>query len=390
MIKATLLPDAKQLIKEHQQLLHQQQQSNNNKGTTKTTTTTHTNNSPSLSLPQTLPSSLFSSTDQLAKFFSHINEAQVYFVSKSMLPRLNEFLYYKKTDVSLLGDLASQKHLAPSLLPPLKETTDIDAEIVTVVNSDIAIATANPTTLSEISRTQSKIFQLSLSSTPLAPKTDFRPLSALDEQLHDIVSRKDSDQALEELTEFLAENEDDANLNISSNHYRHGGTALHTAASLGRTELVLKLIEYGADIDAQATNLSTPLHWAAGMGKLETVKALIGQGADTTARTSTWHSQVFGKASGQTPAHWAAESGYLDVLKVLHASHATVIGMEDERETTPLALADKEMKGECSEFLKKAAEEEYFAVKFSVQFQDQVILSGKPSSPDLDTKGISR
>jgi len=211
-------------------------------------------------------------------------------------------------------------------------------------------------------------------------------LSPLDEELHEAVTLQEPQVALRTLEEFFAKHVAEAGesegFNISSNHPRHGGTALHMAACLGRTELVLKLVERNADVNARATNLSTPLHWAAGMGQLATVRALLKQGADTSARTSTWYSSVFGKASGQTAAHWAAESGHVEVLKVLHAHDPAVVGMEDERETTPLALAEKEMKGECSEFLKDAVGEQYFAVKFSVLTHETRFLSGQPPEPN--------
>ncbi|GLH10154.1 E3 ubiquitin-protein ligase Ufd4 [Gryllus bimaculatus] len=63
-----------------------------------------------------------------------------------------------------------------------------------------------------------------------------------------------------------------------------GNTALHLAASNGRTELVDVLIANGAGVDNWANQRRTPLHCAAANGYSATVARLVGVGAAVEAR----------------------------------------------------------------------------------------------------------
>jgi hypothetical protein len=65
------------------------------------------------------------------------------------------------------------------------------------------------------------------------------------------------------------------------------------AASYGRWDLVLGLVERGAPIN---TTGRTPLHLAAGAGELEVVKTLLDHGADPTVTDPDYHA---------TPLQWA-------------------------------------------------------------------------------------
>lgn len=81
---------------------------------------------------------------------------------------------------------------------------------------------------------------------------------------------------------------------------------LGTAAALGRTELVHRFIDDGADLAAQDPLGFTPLHWAAFNGHLETVEALLERGAPLDPR-NRWGGDVIGSTE------WAAANGGLDV-----------------------------------------------------------------------------
>ena len=69
---------------------------------------------------------------------------------------------------------------------------------------------------------------------------------------------------------------------------KHGITALHVAAVGGHTNtdtnMVQVLLKHGADINARDDNESPPLHWAVEGGHIDTVRALLNHGADVHAR----------------------------------------------------------------------------------------------------------
>jgi ankyrin repeat protein len=61
--------------------------------------------------------------------------------------------------------------------------------------------------------------------------------------------------------------------------------ALHSAAAGGSCEIVERLLQAGADVNASHQGGHTPLHAAAGAGRLDMVRALLAHGADPTAKT---------------------------------------------------------------------------------------------------------
>ena len=94
--------------------------------------------------------------------------------------------------------------------------------------------------------------------------------------------------------------------------------------------------------------------------------ALLAQGADPDARTFTWKSGVFGKGSGQTALHWAAESGHDACVKTL-LRHSPVLALaEDERGTTPAALALVEGRNAVYGFLEQHVATTYMCVDVAV------------------------
>lgn len=84
------------------------------------------------------------------------------------------------------------------------------------------------------------------------------------------------------------------------NKWIPGSTPLHWAAHDGRLKLVEKLIEFGADINAnEADWWSRPIDWAADSGQFKVIQYLLENDAD------------FGgdKWSNCTPLHAAAQGG---------------------------------------------------------------------------------
>ena len=78
----------------------------------------------------------------------------------------------------------------------------------------------------------------------------------------------------------------------------YGWTALHEAASSGHLDIVILLLESGADPDVQdSLQKCTPIHLAAKNGHLETVRSLVRSGARLDLRN----------ASGKIPQDWADE-----------------------------------------------------------------------------------
>ena len=65
---------------------------------------------------------------------------------------------------------------------------------------------------------------------------------------------------------------------------RFNNTPLHRAALEGNLDLVISLVNSGANINAVNTVGKTPLHMAAGRGHTEIVKYLIDHGADVKAK----------------------------------------------------------------------------------------------------------
>lgn len=117
-------------------------------------------------------------------------------------------------------------------------------------------------------------------------------------------------------------------------------TKLHSAASLGKTELIALLLDKGADINAKAKDGSSPLHLAVKRSHAAAVKLLFARGANPSAKDQ----------EGNAPLHVAAELYAPDMLKVLVDLGAMVNARNNEN-WTPLHLAANRGKREVVEYL---------------------------------------
>ncbi len=77
----------------------------------------------------------------------------------------------------------------------------------------------------------------------------------------------------------------------------YGSTPLHVAATFGKTEIAILLIENGASVSEKSADGSTPLHTAAFFGRTEIVKSLLKNNADINVRNS-YNSTALESVSG--------------------------------------------------------------------------------------------
>ncbi|KAF5699676.1 ankyrin repeat-containing protein [Fusarium mundagurra] len=106
------------------------------------------------------------------------------------------------------------------------------------------------------------------------------------------------------------------------------GSALCTAASHGWSEIVLALLELGADADFAETTAEgkRALPYAAESGDTDTVAALLeGRASPTLLDNSLW-----------IPLHYAADAGSLAVVKILLSIPEVVPDAKNDYGQTPL------------------------------------------------------
>jgi len=116
-----------------------------------------------------------------------------------------------------------------------------------------------------------------------------------------------------------------------------GSTPLHSAVSKGREDVVLFLIEMGADIDTKNKNGLTPLFWALDLSRNNVAKILIEKGADISIKGFR----------NRTLLHMAARSGSTDIVKQLLGKGLS-INTPDTQGSTPLDCAVRSGKTETA------------------------------------------
>ncbi|KAK0723094.1 ankyrin repeat-containing domain protein [Lasiosphaeria miniovina] len=107
-------------------------------------------------------------------------------------------------------------------------------------------------------------------------------------------------------------------------------TQLHEACLTGDQETAQKLIQKGADIEAENRSGNTPLSSAAREGHEAVVRVLLDKGADVEANT----------IGGGAPLYGAAASGHEAVVRLLLENGADANVMDDDGQT-PLRRAVK-------------------------------------------------
>ena len=128
-------------------------------------------------------------------------------------------------------------------------------------------------------------------------------------------------------------------------HQRQGNgwTLVHSAAALGKKEILLALIDAGCDVDATCGDDNvTPLMRAVEKGHTECVQLLLQRGANVHMRCR--------RDADCTLAHQAAERGNKEMLLVLIDGGCDV-NATDNFKHTPLAVAAKKGHTDCVQLL---------------------------------------
>jgi len=106
--------------------------------------------------------------------------------------------------------------------------------------------------------------------------------------------------------------------------------SLHDAAKTGDFQCVETRISEGADVNARHENGFTPLHYAASFGHKDVVVLLINNGADVN----------LGKdESSGTPLHCAAENAHIEIINLLLEKGADINANNDRLRGRPVHIA---------------------------------------------------
>lgn len=154
---------------------------------------------------------------------------------------------------------------------------------------------------------------------------------------------------------------------VSEQDLKTGDLPLHLAAAKGWLEIIVALLDAGADVNAKGNHGWTPLHYAATGGSIGACRLLMQRGADRSALNGDQKTplQVGGlftapvlrdfipSATGADELFRAIAAGDEEKAKTLIAAHPDTIKAKDERGCTPLLLAAKAGRTEIVSILLK-------------------------------------
>ena len=114
-----------------------------------------------------------------------------------------------------------------------------------------------------------------------------------------------------------------------------GSTALHYAANDGKLELVNRLIDLGADVNASnACWFRSVLSWAANNARIDTIRLLLARAADVQSLDALHAAAWGGSAQGN-----GKEREYAETLRMLIDTGADMNDRRHFKNHTPLAVA---------------------------------------------------
>ncbi|KAF5401982.1 Ankyrin repeat domain-containing protein 17 [Paragonimus heterotremus] len=121
-------------------------------------------------------------------------------------------------------------------------------------------------------------------------------------------------------------------------------TPLMEAASVGYTDIVRLLLEYGAAVDQESSTRNTALHYAATAGHLDCVRLLLQYNAPMEVQNETGH----------TPLMEATSNGHIDVARCLIEHGCDINTHSTEFKESALTLASYKGHAEMVRFLLEA------------------------------------
>jgi ankyrin repeat protein len=121
---------------------------------------------------------------------------------------------------------------------------------------------------------------------------------------------------------------------------------LYLAAMKGRVEVVVLLLEHGADVSTTDNDGAAPLHIASPTGHVSVCSILLEKGADVAVK----------RDDGGTPLHYAAFHGHATVVQLLFDKGADVQAKTNGGGGTPEDLATAGKHLQVAAMLKTEAE----------------------------------